>query len=169
MLDFNLFSGAGYILMVMGLAASFLPILPGPILIWLGTFTWAWGHNFDPIGWPILIVLGILALIGWAADLFLTTVLSRRAGASWKAIGGAILGGIIGSTILSGIVPIIGTIIGAIGGAVLGMWIVEDLEKQDHVAARQAVRGYIKSLAIAAVAELAISLVMLTIFVWQAF
>jgi len=169
MFDINLFSGLGYMLMLMGLAASFLPMLPGPVLIWLGTLSWAWGNNFEVIGWPTLIFLAILAILAWIADIFLTTVLSRRAGASWKAIGGAILGGIIGSAILSGIIPIIGTIIGAIGGAIFGLWIVEDLEKQDHIAARQAVRSYIKSLAIAALIEVTVSMSMVAIFFWRAF
>ena len=59
-----------------------IPVLPGPVLIWLGAFVWAWADNFTRIGWGTLIVLGVLALIAWGSDLFLTTVMSRRAASS---------------------------------------------------------------------------------------
>ena len=89
--------------------------------------------DFERIGWITLSLLGVLALAAWVSDLFLSTVISRRAGASWKSIGGAIVGGFAGGILLSG-VPVLGAILGAILGAVLGMWIVEYLDKRDVAA-----------------------------------
>ena len=162
-------TGFGYLLLFLGLAGSVLPVVPGPLLIWLGALFWAWGNGFEEVGWPILILLGVLALVAWASDLFLNTVISRRAGASWKSIGGAIIGGIVGSLLLSGVVPILGTLLGAIAGAMVGMWLVEYLDKRNFQAARRAVRAYLASMALAAALELALSFAMLGIFVWQAF
>ena len=54
-------------------------------------------------------------------------------------------------------------------GAVAGMWFVEYLDKRDFRAARRAVRAYLASMALAAALELALSLTMLAIFIWQAF
>jgi uncharacterized protein YqgC (DUF456 family) len=50
-------SGLGVVLLFLGLAGSILPILPGPFLIWLGALIWAWGNDFQKVGWPLLIFL----------------------------------------------------------------------------------------------------------------
>lgn len=163
-----LLSGAGYVLLALGLAGAVIPVLPGPFLIWLGALLWAWGDDFARVGWPTLIVLGLLALVAWGSDLFLTTVVSRRAGASWKAILGAMVGGIVGGILLSGVI-VLGTILGAMLGAVAGMYAVEYLNTRNAEAALRAVRAYLFSMALAAVLELSIALAMVGIFVWQAF
>ncbi len=157
-----------YALMILGLIGSLLPVLPGPIFIWLGVFVWAWGDGFQAIGWPTLIVLGILTVIAWVSDLALTTLLSRRAGISWKSIGAAILGGIIGGILLSGIL-VLGSIVGAILGAIAGLLLFEYREKQDWDLAWKSAKTYLVGFFGAVVVETALSLVMLGIFAWQAF
>ena len=162
-------SGLGVVLLFLGLAGSILPILPGPFLIWLGALIWAWGNDFQKVSWPLLLLLGLMTIVAWASDLFLNTVVSRRAGASWKSIGAAIIGGFAGSLLLSGWIPVLGTILGAAAGAMIGMWLSEYLDKRDWTAALRAVRAYVASMALSAALELALSLTMLGIFVWQAF
>lgn len=157
-----------YVLIVIGLAGSVIPVLPGPMLIWLGAFVWAWADGFTRIGWGTLIVLGLLALIAWGSDIFLTTVMSRRAGASWKAIFGAIVGGLLGATVLSAL-PLLGTVLGAILGAIAGMWLVEYWAKGNSRAATVAVQAYIVSMIFAAILELVLALIMVGIFSFQAF
>lgn len=157
------------ILVFVGLAGSVIPVLPGPFLIWLGAFIWAWADGFTRMGWGVLAVLGVLALIAWGADIFLSTVMSRRAGASWKAILGAIGGGLVGAIALSW-VPLLGSILGAILGAIVGMWLIEYRDKgNDAQAATTAVQAYISSLIVAAIVEMTIALVMVGIFVSQAY
>lgn len=156
------------ILIFVGLAGSVIPVLPGPFLIWLGALIWAWADGFTRIGWGTLIVLGVLAVAAWGSDIFLSTVMSRRAGASWKAIIGAIVGGILGAVALSW-VPILGSILGAILGAVGGMWLVEYQEKGSTQAATTSVQAYVSSLVVAAIVEMTLAIVMVTIFIWQAF
>ena len=157
-----------YILIIIGLAGAVIPVLPGPILIWLGALVFAFADDFTRFGWGTLIVLGVLALVAWGSDIFLSTVMSRRAGASWKAIGGGIVGGLLFSVILSG-VPILGTVLGAILGAVAGMWLVEYWDKGSKPAATTAVQAYVSSVIVAAIIELAIALLMVAIFAYQAF
>jgi uncharacterized protein len=163
-----LLSGTGFVLLALGLAGAVIPVLPGPLLIWLGAFLWAWGDGFARVGWGTLIVLAVLALAAWASDLFLTMVVSRRAGASWKAILGAIVGGILGGILLSEVL-LLGTIVGAMLGAVLGMYAVEYLNTRNADTAIKAVRAYLFSMVLAAVVELSIALAMVGIFAWQAF
>lgn len=173
MLDLNtLPSGGymfiGYLLMFIGLVGAILPVIPGPLLMWLGVFAWAYGDGFARIGWPILTVLAVLALAAWGSDLFLTTILSHRAGASWRAIVGEIVGGFVGGALLSGI-PILGTLAGALIGAVIGMWIVEYFIKRDGRAATAVVYAYMTGSLLNMAIEVVASLAIVGIFVWQAF
>ncbi|MCC6166109.1 MAG: DUF456 domain-containing protein [Caldilineaceae bacterium] len=157
------------ILVFIGLAGSVIPVLPGPFLIWLGAFIWAWADGFSRLGWGTLTVLGVLALVAWGSDLFLSTVMSRRAGASWKSIVGAIVGGLFGALAL-GWVPLLGSILGAILGAMAGMWLVEYRDKGNNAqAATAAVQAYISSMIVAAILEMTIALAMVGIFIYNAY
>jgi len=156
----------GLILVAIGFIGVVLPLLPGLPLIWGGVFLWAWADNFQQIGWPTLIVLAVLTLTGWGLDLVLTPVISRRAGVSWRAIGGAILGGLLGGIFLS-VIPIIGTLFGALIGAILGMWFVEYQIRGDEEAATAAVRAYLSGVAVTTLLNLGLALIMITIFLWQ--
>jgi uncharacterized protein YqgC (DUF456 family) len=164
----TIWSGLALALVAIGLAGAVIPVLPGPLLIWLGAFIWAWADGFTRIGWGTLTVLGVLAALAWGSDLFLSTVISRRAGASWKAIIGAIIGGIAGAMLLSW-VPLLGTVLGAILGAMAGMWLIEYWDKGSAPAATTAVQAYVSSLVVAAILEMTIALAMVAIFAYQAF
>ncbi len=82
---------------------------------------------------------------------------------------GSIVGGILGSLLLSGLFPFLGTILGALTGALAGAFLVELREKRDPAAARTAVRAYLTSMALSALAGMTIAAMMVAIFVWQAF
>ncbi|RIK39943.1 MAG: hypothetical protein DCC55_16585 [Chloroflexi bacterium] len=158
----------GYAAIVVGFMGSILPVLPGPPMIWLGALLWAWGNDFEKIGWPTLTLLGILALVSLGLNFVFTTSLSRRAGVSWRAIGGALLGAFVGGLMLTAI-PLIGTLIGALVGAVVGMWVVEYLVRQNGQAATNAVRAYLSGATLSAATQFVVACLMLSIFVWQAF
>lgn len=155
------------VLMVIGLACSVIPSMPGPLLLWFGMLVWAWADGFQRVGGIALAILLVIALIAMTADFLITLYMSRRAGAGWKAIGGGILGGLVGGILLSGTPPILGSIVGAILGVVGGMWLVEYWEKRDRVAASRAVRGYLASVALSAAVELGMALGMVGIFAWR--
>lgn len=164
----TIFSALGYLLIFLGLVGSVVPLLPGPAFIWLGVFIWAWNDNFVHIGWPTLLVLGLLMLAAWLSDLLLSVVSSRRAGAGWTSIGVSIVTGIAGAMLLS-VIPVVGSIIGAIGGAIAGLWYMEYRAKGDRDAATRSVRSYIGGVLLAMAIELSAALVMIAIFAWQAF
>jgi len=157
----------GYVLVILGLAGSVLPLLPGPLLIWLGVLVWAWGDGFVEVNWLTVTVLGLLAAGAWASDLFFTTTLSRRAGVSWKAIAASIVCGILGGIFLSGL-PVVGTLFGAMIGALLGMLGMELIDKRNVRAALTAVRAYVGASLLSTLFEVAVALLMVGIFVWQA-
>lgn len=157
----------GMILVGIGLIGSVLPLLPGLPLIWLGILLWAWADNFQQVGWPTLITLAVLMLVGFGLDLVLTPAISRRAGVSWRAIGGAILGGFLGGIFLSAL-PIIGTLFGALIGAIAGMWFVEYRIRGSEQAATAAVRAYLSGVAVTTILNVFLALLMIAIFLWQA-
>lgn len=157
----------GLILMGIGLIGVVLPLLPGLPIIWVGILLWAWGDNFQQIGWPTLLVLGALTIAGWGVNLLVTPAISRRAGVSWRAIGGAIVGGFLGGIFLSAL-PIIGTLFGALIGAIAGMWFVEYRIRGSEQAATAAVRAYVSGVAVTTLLNIFLAILMLAIFLWQA-
>ena len=164
--DVNWLHLAGYALVTLGVIGVILPFVPGPLLIWLGALVWAWGDGFERINWVVLTILGALAVLAWASDLLFTTALSRRAGVSWKAIGGAIVGGLAGGLLLTGI-PVVGTIGGALVGAMLGALLVEWFDKRNLRRALRATWSYLIGSLAASALEILIAVVMVIIFLWQ--
>lgn len=156
----------GFILVGLGVIGVIVPLLPGLTLIWAGAFVWAWGDGFQQVGWPTLLVLGVIALIGIATDWLMAPAMSRRAGVSWRAIGGAILGGFLGGIFLS-FIPILGSLAGALIGAVAGMWFVEYRIREDSDAATAAVLAYLRGVAASTLVNLFLALIMLAIFFWR--
>ncbi len=158
-----------YLLIFFGLIGSVLPLLPGPLLIFLGALLWAAVDGFQTVGWPTLLFLFILTLLAWGSDIVITTALTRRTGASWKAVLGAITGGVLGGIFLGGWIPIIGTVIATIGGAVAGILVMEYLDKRDWKRAYQAGKSYIAGFLVSSIFEASLAMLMILVFVWQAF
>jgi uncharacterized protein len=165
---FPILAAIGYILIFLGLVGSVIPLLPGPVFIWVGIFVWALGDGFIRIGWPMLLLLGVLTLIAWGGDLALTTLSSRRAGTSWRSILVSILGGMAGAVLLS-IIPVIGTLAGALLGSLAALWYMEFQAKGDREAATRSVRAYIGGFLLSIVLELSIALIMVAIFAYRVF
>ena len=162
----NVYTILAYLLVLAGLAGSVIPVVPGPSLIWIGIAVWAWADGFQQIGWGILTALGVLAIAAWALDFVLGPMMSRRAGASWRSIFGGIAGGMVGGAFLT-FIPIVGSIGGALLGAVVGMWLVEYNIKGDSAAASKAVQAYARSMLLNTMLEVAIALVMVSVFAWM--
>jgi uncharacterized protein YqgC (DUF456 family) len=103
------------VLIVVGVAGTFLPALPGIPLIFGGVLLAAWIDDFQRIsGWAIG-VLAVLALIGIAVDYVAAALSARRIGASRQGIIGAAIGTVAGIfTGLWGLVfmPLVGAAIG---------------------------------------------------------
>jgi uncharacterized protein YqgC (DUF456 family) len=165
---FQLLYPLSYLLILLGLIGAVVPVLPGSILIWLGIFVWASANGFKTIGWPTLVLLGIMVVITWSSDLLLTTAISRRAGASKKAVLGAIAGGILGGLFLTGVFPVAGTILGGIAGAVIGIVLVETLVRHHLGRAIKSAGGYILGYLASAALQLTLCLLMIGILLMQA-
>jgi uncharacterized protein len=102
-------------LMLVGLAGTVLPALPGVPLIFAGIVLAAWIGNFEAISVATLVVLGALTAVGVAADFVATAMGAKRAGATRYGVIGAALGTVAGIfTGLWGLVfmPLVGAALG---------------------------------------------------------
>jgi len=94
-MEIALFVLAGLLILI-GLAGTLLPALPGIPLVYAGMFLAAWADHFQRIGWVTLAVLGALCLIALAIDFFASLVGAKRVGASGWALFGAAAGTVAG-------------------------------------------------------------------------
>ena len=98
--------------------------LPGTWLIVAAAFGNGWLVQWQEISPAIVAVLAGLAVIGEAAEVIMSALAARKAGASRGAAWGGLLGGILGMFFLSSMLslpfPVVGTVIGAIAGALAG-------------------------------------------------
>ena len=106
------------IFLIVGLLGTILPAIPGLPLMFAGAWLLAYTGDYQIIGTPALIALGILALIGSAMDYVAGLLGAKFTGASKQALWGAFVGGIVG---LFFSLP--GLILGPLVGAALGeLW-----------------------------------------------
>jgi len=107
-------------MIVIGLAGTVLPVLPGAPLIFGGIALAAWIDGFARISVWIVLVLGVLAAIAFAVDYLAAVLGAKRAGASRLAVLGAAIGAVVG--LLAGLV---GVVVLPFVGAVIGEFVAQ--------------------------------------------
>ena len=103
------------VLMVVGIAGTVLPALPGLPLVFAGMLLAAWAGGFEEVGGWTMAVLALLTLLSLGIDFMATALGAKRVGASKPALVGAVLGTFAG--LMFGFV---GIFIGPFIGALLG-------------------------------------------------
>ncbi len=103
------------LLVVVGIAGTVLPMLPGVPLVFAGLLLAAWHGGFDQVSILTMVIIGAIAAMAWAVDFFASVVTAKKVGASKYALWGAGIGAVVG--IAGGIV---GLIIGPAIGAIIG-------------------------------------------------
>jgi uncharacterized protein YqgC (DUF456 family) len=143
------------LLVVVGIAGSVLPALPGVTLVFLGLLLAAWIGDFQQVGPFPLVVLGLLTLLSFVIDLAATALGAKRVGATKLAVVGAALGTVAGLFL-----GLPGLILGPFVGAVAG-------ELMSHGQVQQATRAGIATwvgLLFGTLAKLALVFTMLGLF-----
>jgi hypothetical protein len=107
------------LVMLVGLAGSIVPVLPGPPLVLiaaLGHRLWFGQHSASGL---VLLSLTVLTLASLLLDYFASMYGAKRFGATWRGVLGAFIGGLIGLFFsIPGI--IIGPFLGALVFELLG-------------------------------------------------
>ena len=154
-MDPNVYLALAALLVIVGLAGTVLPVLPGVLLVFGGLFLAAWAEDFSRVGIIGLTLIGILAALAFVADFVASLLGARRVGASPRALLGATLGGIAG--IFFGI-P--GLLLGPFLGAVLGeLWARDGFAQAGKVGI-----GTWIGLLVAAIAKVVIAFAMIGTF-----
>lgn len=144
------------LLVIIGLAGTVLPALPGVPLIFGGLLLIAYQDGFHKVGAVTLVILGALAVIAFAVDYVAAIFGAKRVGASNLAIIGATLGTIAG--IFLGFV---GLIFGPFVGAAIG----EFLARKNLIQAGKVGLATWLGIIIGVAAKLGIAFLMVGIFV----
>ncbi|MGD2039489.1 MAG: DUF456 domain-containing protein [Anaerolineae bacterium] len=147
------------LVMFVGVLGTVLPIIPGPIVIFAAALIYALLERFQSIGWPTLLILGVLTAVATTADLWASSIGAKMGGASgWSVLVG-LVGGLVGLVFFS--LP------GAIIGAVAGVLLTEIIRVKDFRSALKAGSGWAIGWVLSTILQLVIGLVMVIIFVWQ--
>ncbi len=151
----------GFILCIVGLIGSVLPVLPGPPLGWLGLLflelTVAIPTNYWLLGITFVIAIGIFLL-----DYMMPAISTKKFGGSKAGAVGAVLGLIIGI-----LAPIpFGILIGPFLGAFIGEIVFN--KTKGPQALKSALGSFLGFLA-STIIKLTVSLVFLGIFIWEVF
>lgn len=107
------------LLILVGLAGTVLPALPGLPLMFVGMLLAAWTDGFTQIGGWTIAILAVFTLISIGVDVAATTMGAQRVGASKLAMLGAALGTLFGGILFSIPGLIIGPFIGAMAGELI--------------------------------------------------
>ena len=110
-------------LIVLGVAGTVLPALPGTVLVLAGIVLGAWIDDFSRVGWGVLAGVTALAVVAWVLDYVAGLLGARKAGASRQAIWGAALGTVAGL-----FMGLVGVLFMPLVGAAIGEW----LARRDH-------------------------------------
>ena len=145
------------ILVLVGIAGTILPMLPGIPLVFVGLFIAAWLDGFAKVSVLTIIIIGLIALLALIVEFVASFITVKKAGASKYALWGAAIGGLIG--FFTG--PL-GLIIGTAVGAAIGELLAEKETSQATAVGIAAGLGFV----VALVAKVVLLLIMLAIFAY---
>lgn len=106
------------VLILVGVAGTVLPALPGLPLVFGGMLLAAWAGGFEQVGVGMLVLLGALTLLSLGIDFLATAMGAKRVGASRLAVVGAVIGTFAG-LFFGPIGLIAGPFVGALAGELL--------------------------------------------------
>lgn len=101
--------------------------LPGTWMIVVMAVAFDWWRGWSVLGGWGLAALAGAALVAEVVETLMSAWLAQRAGASKRAVFGAVIGGFVGAVFLTFLVPIplVGSMVGALAGCFAGAALVE--------------------------------------------
>ena len=109
------------VLFFIGLLGCLIPVIPGPLLVWLGVLVHKLWIPEQSVSWTFVAIAAGLTLLAQIVDWLCTWWGTQKFGGTWRGGLGAGLGAIIGIFLPPPLLWILlGPIIGAILGELLG-------------------------------------------------
>jgi uncharacterized protein YqgC (DUF456 family) len=107
-----------FLLMALGLVGTFLPILPGTGLIFLGVLLYGFYDHFQVVTGPFVALMLALTILAVVTDYLAGALGAKRVKASRAGVLGATLGGIVGVFAFGPPGLLVGPFLGAVTGEV---------------------------------------------------
>jgi uncharacterized protein YqgC (DUF456 family) len=142
-------------LVLVGIAGTVLPGLPGAVLVFAGLALAAWIDGFARVGWGTLAALAILTAAAYALDFAATALGARHFGTSWWGVLGAVVGTLGGLFFAP---------VGLVVGPFLGAFLAELIARRDVRQAGRAGLGAWLGLLLGTAGRLALVLAMVGLF-----
>jgi len=152
----------GFILMFVGLIGSFLPVLPGPPISWIGLLL-LYLTQAIPDDWWVLGITAAIAILVFALDYIIPAMGTKKFGGSKAGMAGTVIGLLV--AIFFPILGIFGIIIWPFVGALVG----ELINKADQKTALKAAFGSFIGFLTGTFLKFVLALSYLVIFVMVAF
>ena len=143
-------------LILLGLAGTVLPVLPGTVLVWGGIVVGAWIDDFNRVSTVTVLVISAVGMLAWALDYAAGLMGAQKAGASRQALMGAALGTIAGL-----FMGLVGVLFMPLLGAALGEYLAR---KDRNRAAKVGLATWI-GIMVGLVAKVVLAFVMVGIFI----
>lgn len=147
------------IIILIGLAGTVLPVLPGVVILWVGLIIYKLWVPAD-LTWTFIFINGLLALIAQILDFVMSYYGARKFGATWRGGVGALIGAIVGPFVMT---PLLGIILGPVIGAVIGELTARRTMKESGKAGFGTIVGAV----LASAMKLAIAVIMAAWFYWE--
>ena len=142
-------------LILVGLAGTVLPALPGTVLVLAGIVLGAWIDDFTRVGGLTLTLVAVLAALAWALDYVAGLMGARKVGASRQALIGAALGTVVGL-----FMGLVGVLFMPLVGAAVG----EYLARRDHGQALKVGTATWLGMMLGMIAKVVLAFVMVGVF-----
>lgn len=149
----------GFLLMLVGILGSFLPVLPGPPVSWLGLLLLHLTKAV-PDDWWFLGITAVIAVLIFALDYVIPAMGTKKFGGTRAGMIGTTIGLIIGL-----LAPIPG---GIIIGPFLGAFIGELTNKADNKTALKAAFGSFLGFLTGAFMKFVVAIIFLGLFIGKA-
>lgn len=105
-----------FVVILIGIAGTILPLIPGVPLVFVAIAAYGWYEGFQAVTPKYLLVLAGFAILSLFVDYLSTTLGAKYYGSSRSGIIGALVGALLGMFIF----PPLGIFIGPWAGAVVG-------------------------------------------------
>lgn len=149
------------IVLLVGLAGTLIPILPGLLLMWATVVGYGFVAGFDATGIGVIALVTVLTAVALGLGFVLPKRAADAAGASTKSQIAGVIGAIIGFFVI----PVVGALVGVVAGIALA----EYLDKDDWGPAWASTKGVLTGMGVAALVQFAIGVAIVAIWLtWAA-